>query len=130
MAYLTEVPRPVQDVARQILEYEDPESGLRIFELMGFNPDPDQPLVNNPSIDDPATLEQDEFAVVHKYHSEHCTVTDPADPRYLSTGTVIADINKSWETPTETMVRWRHEWRKDENHAPGYEKLERLLSGE
>jgi hypothetical protein len=124
---IRKVNKPVGEVARQILSYVDPESQMQIFTLIGFNSQPGQPLTNSPSLDDPTTLEGDEYAVCHRYHSDDCVIKDQSDPRYLNASAVIADINKNWGVPTETQLRWRPDHMQHPPHKVGYEKLEKLL---
>jgi len=124
---IREVKKPFGEVAHQILSYVDSDTQMHIFELIGFNSEPDQSLTTNPSLDDPKTLKGDEYAVCHMYHSDDCVIGDPSDPGYLNASAVIADINKNWGTPTETQIRWRPDFMQHPQHKAGYEKLERLL---
>lgn len=122
------VKKPIGEVARLILSYVDPDSGMRIFGLTGFNSQPG-PLTYRLSLDDPTTLEGNKYAVFHKYHSKDCAIEDPADPGYLNAIAKIADINKNSEVPDETQIIWNLD--NDNMQYPQYEfaygTLEKLL---
>ena len=131
---IREVNKPVGEVARKILSYIDSDTQMQMFGLIDplqlfkvMSDSQSDQLLNSPSLDDPTTLRGDEYAVTYIYHTADCVIQDPSDPRYLNASVVVADINKNWNVPTETQVRWRTEWMNNPEHKVGYEKLEKLL---
>ena len=123
---LTEVEKPIGEVVKSILEYTDPENGFHIFGVIGFCSNGES-LTYIASLDDPETLTGHEYSINHSYHSENCVIKDPKDPRYLNASATIAAID-NWGFPETTRIRWRSDYIKDENHGPGYKKLDALLA--
>lgn len=121
------VKKPIGEVARLILSYVDPNTQRNPFVLVGFNSQLEQPLTYRASLDDPTTLEGDNYAVVHGYPPENCEIKDPADPGYLGATARIAVINKNSRVPDETQVRWSLDNMQYPRHEFVYEKLEKLL---
>lgn len=126
---IAEIPKRIDDVVIAILNHV-PETPFTKFEITCFNPDHSEgaPLLLRINLDDVIFMNQREYHIHYKWHSNDCYIKDTKDPRYMNASVIVLELQKDDCKTWLTKIKLKNPFDSmGEEAVQGYRELEKIF---